>query len=200
MIDAQEITGIILCGGRAERMGGVEKPLQPLAGHPLVWHVHERLSAQVSAVIISANRHQADYEALAPVVVGDVTRDRGPLGGLDAALRVITTPWAFVCPGDAPYLDRDLVRRLSAAVGGADMVFPHDGQQEQPLFLLVRTSLDRALATYLERGQRSVHGFAHQHGAVCVSATDIAPSFLNINTLDDLKAASAASADYNMGR
>ena len=81
MIGRDDITGIVLCGGDARRMDGVDKPLQLLAGRPLVAHVCTRLAPQVSRLVISANRSFSDYLALTDTVIRDVTPGFGPLGG-----------------------------------------------------------------------------------------------------------------------
>ena len=57
MIDPQDITGLILCGGRGTRMGGVDKGLQNHHGMPLALHALMRLQPQVGPVIINANRN-----------------------------------------------------------------------------------------------------------------------------------------------
>src|SRR5690606_31281849 len=81
----RQITGVILAGGRARRMGGRDKGLLPLAGRPMVEYVLEALRPQVDAVLISANRHQAEYGRYGHPVVTDDTDDYpGPLAGMAA--------------------------------------------------------------------------------------------------------------------
>ncbi|HEY0929167.1 MAG TPA: molybdenum cofactor guanylyltransferase MobA [Gemmatimonas sp.] len=186
-----DITGIVLCGGRATRMGGVEKALQTMNSRALVAHVLERLTPQVSAVIVSANREREAYQALGVPVVQDITTGIGPLGGLQAALQAVHTPWFFCCPGDAPFLDRQVVERLGAVAenDGCTMAFPHDGLRDQHLFLLGRVDIGGKLNAYLAGGRRSAHGFAESAQACRVSLADIADSFLNINALPELQAA-----------
>ncbi|WP_290437440.1 NTP transferase domain-containing protein, partial [Aeromonas caviae] len=53
------VSGVILAGGRATRMGGDDKGWVPLAGTPLIEHVLTRLRPQVNEVLINANRSQA---------------------------------------------------------------------------------------------------------------------------------------------
>jgi molybdopterin-guanine dinucleotide biosynthesis protein A len=53
----EDVTGLVLAGGRGSRMGGVDKGLQSLEGKPLVQHALSRLSPQVATVMINANRH-----------------------------------------------------------------------------------------------------------------------------------------------
>jgi molybdopterin-guanine dinucleotide biosynthesis protein A len=56
------VTGLLLAGGQARRMGGNDKGLLPLNGRPLAAWGLERLAPQVDEVLISANRNQAQYE------------------------------------------------------------------------------------------------------------------------------------------
>ena len=64
MIERQDVTGLILAGGRASRMGGVDKGLQNHAGMPLAMHALLRLSPQVGHLMINANRNLGAYEAM----------------------------------------------------------------------------------------------------------------------------------------
>jgi molybdopterin-guanine dinucleotide biosynthesis protein A len=182
LIPPYDITGVVLCGGEGRRMGGAEKPLLVLDGRTLVSHVLERLAPQVAHVVISANREREAYRASGCGVVPDVTPGLGPLGGLASVAPVVTTPWMFCCPGDAPRLDRALVSRLSAAAGAADLaLYPYDGERDQYLFALIRTTACASLADYLASGARSVRGWLASIGGRAVLMQDIAPGFANVN-------------------
>ena len=192
MIDRADITGVILCGGDARRMSGVEKPLQRLDDAPIVSHVHARLAPQVARVVISANRFRDEYASYADQVVPDAMAGAGPLGGLLSALDALRgqeTPYVFACPGDAPFLDPSLVSRLARALADtdADVAVPHDGTRSQHLFLLMRTTGEARLRTYLETGERSVHGWMETQHTAVADAADIATSFANINTAQELQ-------------
>ena len=63
MIDPQDITGLILAGGRGQRMGGVDKGLQNFQGVPLALHALLRLQPQVGHLMVNANRNLAAYES-----------------------------------------------------------------------------------------------------------------------------------------
>ena len=85
------ITGLVLAGGQGSRMGGVDKGLQPFRGQPLALHALQRLAPQVGALLLSANRHQGDYQALAapfhaPVLADGLAGYAGPLAGFLAGL------------------------------------------------------------------------------------------------------------------
>lgn len=48
MIDKNDITGLILAGGRASRMGSVDKGLQNFHGMPLAMHTLLRLGPRLA--------------------------------------------------------------------------------------------------------------------------------------------------------
>ena len=63
MIARDEVTGLVLAGGRGSRMGGVDKGLQLHRGVPLALHAMLRLAPQVGQVMINANRNLGAYES-----------------------------------------------------------------------------------------------------------------------------------------
>jgi molybdopterin-guanine dinucleotide biosynthesis protein A len=68
LIALDDITGLILAGGRGSRMGGVDKGLQNFNGVPLALHTLLRLQPQVSEVVINANRNLSAYESFGAMV------------------------------------------------------------------------------------------------------------------------------------
>ena len=74
------ITGVVLAGGKARRMGGVDKGLLELNGKPLWQHVADALMTQLSHVVVNANRHQEIYQVSGLKVIEDSLADYpGPL-------------------------------------------------------------------------------------------------------------------------
>ena len=74
------ITGVVLAGGKARRMGGVDKGLLELNGKPLWQHVADALMTQLSHVVVNANRHQEIYQASGLKVIEDSLADYRPSG------------------------------------------------------------------------------------------------------------------------
>ena len=66
MLDIQQINAVILAGGLARRLNGVEKGLQFLGDKPLISHIIERLSPQVCNIYLNINRSQAQYQQQYP--------------------------------------------------------------------------------------------------------------------------------------
>jgi len=187
--DPVRLTGLILAGGQGRRMGGVDKGLQLLHGRPMVEWVLERLEPQVTAVVINANQHQADYARYGRRVVADeIGGFAGPLAGLHAGLKANVHPFLVTVPCDSPFLPRDLVSRLHAALVAqhADLAVAKTGDQPHPVFALVRAALSTHLAGFLEAGGRKIDGWYAALQVVEVPFDDQAEAFSNINTRDEL--------------
>ena len=188
------ITGLILAGGRGQRMGGVDKGLQPWRGLPLVDHALARLAPQVREVMISANRNAAQYAARTARVLADESGDfHGPLAGILAGLRAAATPWLASVPCDSPQLPPDLVERLARGLGDAPGAVVQrdrgvDGVRLEPVCCLLSTALADDLARYLAEGGRKVEGWVSRHAVpVRFDRPDDAAAFANVNTLADLE-------------
>ena len=191
-IDTQDITGLILCGGRGTRMGGVDKGLQNHNGMPLALHALLRLSPQVGHMLINANRNLAAYESMGVPVWPDPLADYpGPLAGWLAGLEHCETPYLVTVPCDTPGFPDNLVQRLAAALLAADADIAmaatiEDGAvQVQPVFCLLKTTLVESLIAYLQGGQRKIDRWTAQHRCTQVVFEDGA-AFFNANTPQDL--------------
>jgi molybdopterin-guanine dinucleotide biosynthesis protein A len=196
-IRAEDITGLILCGGKGSRMGGVDKGLQTLKGQPLVQHTMLRLQPQVGAMLINANRHLDEYARFGLPVLPDSQPDfAGPLAGFMAGFIACKTEWMLTVPCDSPLFPLDLAERLAGAASQAqaDVAAPltlEDGQARlQPVFCLLRSSLRASLAKYMQEGGRKIDHWLlqHQHVFVPFHAPSDSKAFFNANTLAELNA------------
>jgi molybdopterin-guanine dinucleotide biosynthesis protein A len=187
---------LILCGGRATRLGGAAKPLASFAGRPLIEQVIAALPAG-ARLLISANAQAADYACYAPTVLDDgVYRDRGPLAGLLAGLADCRSDTLLCVPGDAPRLPRTLLHRLAAAraEAGAAIAYAHDGHGPQPLCCLVERTALASLRDYLDSGGSTPREWFAQLGAVEVRFDDTPRWGWSLNTPEEWSAAEAALA------
>ena len=188
-----EVTGLVLAGGQGSRMGGVDKGLAPFRGRPLVAHVIERLAPQVGPILVNANQNADAYAALGhPVVPDAVGGFAGPLAGLHAGMTRAATPLVVTVPCDSPFLPPDLVARLSAGLesAGAALAVARTFDQPHPVFALVRRDVLANLASFLEGGGRKIDAWYARLAVVEVPFDDCADAFRNINTRDELAAAS----------
>jgi molybdopterin-guanine dinucleotide biosynthesis protein A len=182
------VTGLVLAGGLARRMGGADKGLVPLAGRPMVEHVVDALRPQVGTILLSANRNLERYAALGyPVIADALDGHQGPLAGLATALRQHITEFLVTVPCDAPLLPADLVRRLLAAceASDADVAVASDGERQQSVFLLVRARVAPALESYLAGGGRKVDAWLSCVRATVADFSDEPGAFANVNDPDE---------------
>ncbi len=191
-LNTEDITGLVLCGGRGSRMGGVDKGLQNHQGMPLALHALLRLQPQVGAAMINANRNLAAYESMGVPVWPDPVADYpGPLAGWLAGLERCETPYMVTVPCDTPAFPSDLVARLAAALVAEDADIAmaatlEDGVvQVQPVFCLMKAALTEDLVRYLNEGQRKIDRWTARHRCAQVLFDDPA-AFFNANTPEDL--------------
>ena len=192
-IDKQQITGVVLAGGRGSRMGGVDKGLQSHKGVPLALHALLRLQPQVGEVMINANRNLGAYESMGVSVWPDGQADfPGPLAGVLVGLERCETAYLVTVPCDTPNFPPDLVERLAQALVAQDADIAMAATREngqvmaQPVFCLLKATLLESLVKYLEAGQRKIDGWTARHRVATVVFDDSA-AFDNANTTEELQ-------------
>jgi molybdopterin-guanine dinucleotide biosynthesis protein A len=188
--------GLLLAGGQATRMGGGDKCLRLLAGRPLLDYVAERLRPQLGRLLLNANGDPARFAAYGLPVVGDSPPDfAGPLAGVLAGLEwaareVPDCPLLLSAPTDAPFLPRDLVRRLSAGreAEGADIAMAASGGRSHPVVGLWPVALAPALRHALvAEGLRKVDIWTARYRVAVVDfPIEAVDPFFNANRPEDL--------------
>lgn len=201
-MDKNQLTGIVLAGGRGSRMGGVDKGLQLYNGTPLAKHAIQRLQPQVGHLLINANRNLETYQTWSSEVTADVVVDRladfaGPLAGFLVGLQYCKTPFLMTVPCDTPRFPANLVARLSEALIQNDaeiaMVSSPDDEgilRHQPVFCLMKQTLLESLKVFTDAGGRKIGAWAAQQKLTRVNfneAHDDPKAFYNANTLQDLQ-------------
>lgn len=182
------ITGLVLAGGLARRMGGMDKGLVELAGRPMVEHVLDALRPQVGSLLINANRNIDRYAAYGHPVVSDSLQGfMGPLAGVLTALQRLATQFLVTVPCDAPLVAPDLVGRLYAAcvANDADVAVATDGHRQQPVFLLLRAGTAPSLEAYLASGGRKIDTWFAQLRLAEADFSDALDTFVNVNDPDE---------------
>lgn len=186
----EQITGVLLAGGLATRMGGHDKGLLVYAGAALIAHGVRRLRPQVAELLISANRNQERYAAFGCRVIADAApwSQRGPLAGILAAMDAAHTPYILSAPCDAPYLPPDYAQRMwdGLAEHDATLSVAVSAESWQPVFTLLPVSLRNDLAAYLASGNGGVGRWLRGLPAAPVAFPDCPAMFTNLNTPEQL--------------
>jgi molybdopterin-guanine dinucleotide biosynthesis protein A len=201
MITANHITGLILAGGRAQRMGGIDKGLIPFHGKPLIEFAINRLKPQVGTILINANRSITKYSHYGYPVLMDETPDfSGPLAGFSVGLKHCKTPYLLTSPCDSPLLPTDLAEKMALELEKNDLELVYASSQEadgkiwsQPVFCLVRSDLQDSLNVFLSKGDLKIDRWftALRSGTVVF---DDSQAFANVNTPEELAALEKASS------
>ncbi|MEJ0094819.1 MAG: molybdenum cofactor guanylyltransferase MobA [Methylocella sp.] len=202
--------GILLAGGRAQRMGGGDKSLRLIGGASILERVIAKMALQCAGLVLNANGDPAKFEAFhLPIVADDLPGFKGPLAGILAGLdwvaeRRSDLAFAVSAPTDTPFLPDDLVARLQAAreENSADIACAASGGGTHPVVALwpvsIRTDLRRAL---VDEDLRKVDRFAQRYKiAYAEWPTEPFDPFFNANAPADLAAAETIVAGQEKTR
>jgi len=194
MISSKDITGLILAGGQAQRMGGIDKGLIPFHEKPLIESAIAKLKPQVQTIVINANRNITKYAGYGYPVIMDETPDfSGPLAGFLAGLKACKTPYLLTAPCDSPLLPNNLAQNLSAEMerGNFQLVYASSKEADgkvwaQPVFCLMRANLQNSLANFLLKGDLKIDRWFKELRSSTVIFDD-PQVFANVNTPEELK-------------
>ena len=193
---AAKIPGVLLAGGLARRMGGGDKPMRTIAGSTILDRVIARLGPQCDGLILNANGDPARFAAFGlPVIADGVADFPGPLAGILAAL-----DWAAAnrpevklvlsAAADCPFLPRDLVSRLYAALvaENAELAVAASDGQSHPVIGLWSVALRDQLrhALVVEDVRKIDRWTARFRLATVTWPTTPLDPFFNANTMDDI--------------
>lgn len=191
-IPANDITFGLLAGGKAWRLGGIDKAWLERDGVPQVLRWRRRFTDEIAAMLVSANRNLDRYAAHGLIAVPDRIADAGPLGGLDALANTCETSWLFTLPVDLVGTNDCLLRTL-ATMRGADGAYAVDDDGAQPLVALWRRDALRiGCTTALSTRGHAVHALQATLAMSPVVFSGF--RFGNLNTPADLEAAGLDAA------
>ncbi|GAA2427283.1 DUF6457 domain-containing protein [Streptomyces glaucus] len=109
---AEAYDAVVLAGGAARRLGGVDKPGVRVGGRSLLDRVLTACADARTTVVVAEPRATAR-----PVLwARETPPGGGPLAALEAGLRRTTAPYVVVLSADLPFLDGGTVRRLLDAL------------------------------------------------------------------------------------
>jgi molybdenum cofactor guanylyltransferase len=200
------ITGVVLAGGRARRMGGANKamlPVEPGSSQTTLDRILALFEDRFAGcVLVTAARQAGAPEAGDPAWYAGlpvrVTADRyagcGPLGGLHAGLSAVTTPFAFVCGCDMPSLSGPLIDLMARRARDGRLLVPVVRGRPEPLHAIYPISCLIEVERALGEGVRMMLDFFERVPVDYLSDAEFSAvegaerSFMNINTPEDLAA------------
>lgn len=210
MSELPKTAGILLAGGLARRMGGIDKPLAQVGGVAILDRVIAAMRSQCCDLVVNANGDPARFAAQGlPVIADDVPGFAGPLAGVLAGLDWISmhrpdVGWAVSVAADSPFLPGDLVARLQGAriAQGARLACAASGGWTHPVIGLWDVSLRHDLRKALvEEDMRKIERWTARYPLATVEwVTDPVDPFFNANTPEELAEAEALAARLQESR
>jgi molybdopterin-guanine dinucleotide biosynthesis protein A len=182
--DLTSFTAVVLAGGQAARMGGVDKASIELDGRSLLEHALDAV-LDASEVVVVGDPVPTDR----PVTfVREDPRHGGPVAGLLAARDVMLreVPMIAVLAVDMPRVTTGTFRRLTEAAAGRDGAILVDPDVRRQLaFVVDRARLDEVSPPLEERHGAPVHRLLDQLDLVDVPALGL--EWRDIDSWTDLR-------------
>ena len=204
MTETSPIPGVLLAGGLARRMGGGDKPMRQIGGRTILDRVIARLKPQCDGLLLNANGDPARFAAFGlPVIPDGVADFPGPLAGILAGLdwAAANRPevkWLLSAAADCPFLPRDLVARLVAALHeeNAELAVAASDDQSHPVIGLWSVALREQLrhALVVEDVRKIDRWTARYRLATVTWQVEPLDPFFNANTMDDIAEADRLAA------
>ena len=186
---ANDITGVILVGGKSRRMGR-DKAFIEVQGKPLFERVLDLFRECFAQVVLVGDRGErfADY----PVRVLPDLIPGSSLGGVYTGLSGAVSEWIFVASCDLPFPSKSILQYLCSLREGFDAVVPKTRQGYEPLFALYSKRCLAPIGELLAGGECCAYAWYPQAKVREVGPDEIArldpagTAFLNLNTPQDV--------------
>ena len=187
----EEITGIILAGGKSSRFGS-NKALAKFNGTPLIERATVALGRIFKNLMIITNS-PLEYSYLKIPLYQDIVKGLGPVGGIYTGLDALDGDWAFFCACDMPFINEDLVRYIAEVRDGFDAVVPRVDWKIEPLHALYNKSCLPAIKELIYKKEYQTIKAFNSINVRFVEEEEIKTcdpqlkAFLNVNKQDELE-------------
>ncbi len=187
------VTGVILAGGRASRMGGRDKAFAAVDGEPIAARTIRLFHELFPQVLVATTRPER-FLTLEVETTVDHVPGAGPLGGIHAAILASRHPHVFVAACDMPGLDADVIRFLVGRIGATDAIVPCWENDVEPLHAVYAVRCLPTIEDNLRRGEFGLRELLARLDVDWVSENELrrldgsTRSLINVNTPEQLAA------------
>lgn len=188
-----KMTGIILAGGKGERMGG-EKASLRIGRKYFIERIIEKLRVVFDNIFIVGNLPPS-YRLLGAKVLPDLIPGKGPLGGIYTGLIRLESEYGFFCACDMPFLNVDLLKFMISEIDDNDAVVPIVKGFVEPLHSIYSKKCLSAIKNRLDNEDLKVASFFPQVNCKYIPEEKIRrhnpslSSFVNLNTPEAVESA-----------
>jgi len=182
----ENVTGIILAGGKSRRMGS-DKGLMIINGKPMIQYIIDELeSLDIPVIIVSDN---PQYEIFGIPVFEDSIKNKGPMAGIYTGLLHSNTEKNVVLSCDVPKISAKLIKQLVSSANNNEVSILKHGDTLHPLIGMYKRSLLKDVKTSLNKDQLKMKQFCIDMDCSVLEIIDDqfdAELILNINTKEEL--------------
>ena len=186
-----DLTAFVLAGGKSTRMGS-DKALLPWGDGSLLSHALNLLAVVTPNVCIVGD---AGKFASFGAVVEDQYRERGPLGGIHAALSSSKTGLNLMLAVDLPLIEPRFLQFTIGLAQATDAVVtvPHTGGVSQPLCAVYRQDFLQPAEESLKAGRNKIDALFVKVKTRIIGEDEFTRAgfspamFRNLNTPEDWK-------------
>lgn len=208
-----DITGIILSGGKSTRMG-VNKSFLKIGEQFVIEKIFNVMKSVFSELIIITNEPEL-YEFLGVKTYKDIYTDVGPIAGIHSGLTHSKTEKNFVISCDMPLINAEVIQSIIEYPGNAQVKVPFaDGFIQQLCGLYsktllnliesdINTELEETRDKLQEKRKCKVHQLIHKSESIIISDVENLAGynenvFLNMNNVEDYNRISALSQKWHI--
>ncbi len=193
---APTLSAAILAGGRARRLGGLDKSALVVDGRSILERELAAVRALTTDISIVANDPTRFAQVDVPVRQ-DLVPGAGALGGLYTAVASASTPLVLALACDMPFVTSAFLTHLVSVADEADAVVPRDADGRHVLCGVFRGAVASHLRAALDAGRFRVADALAGLRVRVVDPEETAPFdrdgrlLLNVNTPADFARATA---------
>lgn len=109
-----EVGGLVLVGGKSRRMNGNNKAFLEFENKSFIENITNQLT-HLHNIYISVD-YKEKYKNLNFILLEDIYKDIGPIGGIYSALKAIDEKYIFITACDMPKITKEYIEFLCDAI------------------------------------------------------------------------------------
>jgi len=187
MINKNNLTGIILAGGKSSRMGA-DKGTLLLKEKAFIQHIIDAMKPLVTDIVIVSDN--PNHSSFGVERIQDIIKDAGPLAGIYSGLQHSKTDYNLVVSCDVPLITSEVLQQLiENHEKCVDLVQLESYKKTMPLTALYNKTCKQTIETLLNKGERRVRFAASQLKTKTIKLDDnLSSAIKNINTKEEFNA------------
>jgi molybdopterin-guanine dinucleotide biosynthesis protein A len=190
-LKVEDISGVILAGGENKRFNGIIKSNIVIGKSTILEKAVETISSLFGEIIIVTNTPDEFNISFPCRFTGDHYLNKGPLGGIHAAMKASNGHSIFVFAGDMPFLDKSIIEKqiVEYIAARPEILVPEINGLYEPLHSIYSNILTGKLEDYLaatkEPAVRNFFNCADVSFLKLRNSKKSRRAFMNINTLEE---------------